>query len=159
VRIIGPDRPVNSYALADLSNAALIFATKMGVELSARGLPVIVAGEAWIRNKGVALEAASREDYFALLERLPLARLSPEQTERALRYAHHFFFRRMIPLANVAQRAGWPPYEIASTEYDALRPGADSGLDLICNGILTGAPFVFDGAAAALAQTSERALM
>jgi hypothetical protein len=30
------------------------------------------------------------------------------------------------------------------TRLDDLQPGADPGLDVICNGILTGSPFVFD---------------
>ena len=72
--------------------------------------------------------------------------------------AHHFFFRRMIPLADVSPRAGWPPYAIASLDYAVLREGADAGLDLVCRGILEGAPFVYDGEIAA-PSSPERALI
>jgi hypothetical protein len=63
------------------------------------GIPVIVAGEAWIRNTGVTIDVGSQEEYFRALDRLPLpGRLPPETVRRARQYAFHFFFRRMIPI-------------------------------------------------------------
>ena len=50
---------MSTYALMSLCNAAIIYGTKMGVELTSVGLPVIVAGEAWIRNKGLTHDASS----------------------------------------------------------------------------------------------------
>ena len=77
----------------------LIYATKTGVELAAMGIPVVVAGEAWVRNKGITTDVTTREEYRAVLASLPVgARLGREQHERAERYAFHFFFRRMIPV-------------------------------------------------------------
>jgi hypothetical protein len=61
VRVVAADDPLNTYALADACDSVLIYGTKMGVELAARGIPVIVAGEAWIRNKGLAEQADTRE--------------------------------------------------------------------------------------------------
>ncbi len=48
---------MSTYALMSLCNSAIIYGTKMGVELTSVGLPVIVAGEAWIRNKGLTHDA------------------------------------------------------------------------------------------------------
>ena len=144
VRVIAADDPLNTYALADACDSVLIYGTKMGVELTARGIPVIVAGEAWIRNKGIAQQADTRQQYFELLERLPAGkRLTEQQQERALKYAFHFFFRRMIPLQIVRARPGWPPYAIAVETIDELKPGACPGLDIVCRGILDGEPFVW----------------
>ena len=56
---------MSTYALMSLCNAAIIYGTKMGVELTSVGLPVIVAGEAWIRNKGLTHDASSPEEYLA----------------------------------------------------------------------------------------------
>ena len=142
---IGPESPLGTYAAMAKCNAAIIYGTKTGVELAATGLPVIVAGEAWIRGKGVTLDAASADDYFALLDRLPLpARLDAATTERALKYAYHFFFRRMIPLDCVEPQPGsWPPFRIAIDGRDALLPGRSRGLDIVCDGIVDGAPFVY----------------
>jgi hypothetical protein len=37
----------------------------------------------------------------------------------------------------------WPPYRIAIERLDDLLPGRDAGLDVICDGILAGSPFVY----------------
>ena len=146
VRIVAADDPLNTYALADACDSVLIYGTKMGVELTARGIPVIVAGEAWIRNKGIAEQADTREQYFALLDQLPVRRrLDEAQQERALKYAYHFFFRRMIPLRFVRARPGWPPFQISVGNLDELKPGACPGLDIVCRGILEAAPLVWIG--------------
>ena len=73
----------------------------------------------------------------------PDKRLNEQQQERALKYAFHFFFRRMIPLQIVRARPGWPPYAIAAETIDELKPGACPGLDIVCRGILDGEPFVW----------------
>jgi hypothetical protein len=144
VFVIPPTSRVSSYVLAERCDASIIYGTKMGVELSSRGIPVIVAGEAWIRGKGITQDADGREDYYRLLDRLPIrGRMSSEATNRARRYAYHFFFRRMIPLASVASRAGWPPFEVRVDNLNELKPGEDLGLDVICDGILLGRPFVY----------------
>jgi hypothetical protein len=115
----------------------------MGVELTSVGMPVIVAGEAWIRNKGLTHDASSPQDYFAILDRLPFAgRLEPDQLALARRYAYHFFFNRMIPLPYVEPKAGYPIYRLKLDHYRQLLPGASPGLDTICDGILGKGPFV-----------------
>jgi hypothetical protein len=126
-------------------NAVIIYGTKTGVELASVGKSVIVAGEAWIRNKGITRDASSRAEYFRLLDELPLhdPDLAPATVERARRYAYHFFFRRMIPLRSIRLTGGWPPFQVAIPDAGALRPGADPGLDVICDGILHGTPFIY----------------
>jgi hypothetical protein len=123
----------------------------MGVELTSVGLPVIVAGEAWIRNKGITYDASSPREYFDILAQLPFpGRLGSSQLARARRYAYHFFFNRMIPLAFIEPKAGFPVYRLKLDRIEQLLPG-DSGLDTICDGILSHRPFV-------LGQTASRAV-
>jgi Capsule polysaccharide biosynthesis protein len=142
VIIIPPDSAASSYMLAEHANAVLIYGTKMGVELAAVGIPVIVAGEAWVRNKGLTIDATSKAHYFELLARLPFAeRIDAERRERALAYAHHFFFRRMIPIGFVQPVPGPRRFTVAIAQLDELMPGFDPGLDVICAGILRGSPF------------------
>jgi hypothetical protein len=52
----------------------------------------------------------------------------------------------MIPLQFVRARSGWPPFEIAASTLEALKPGACAGLDIVCRGILEGAPFLWEHA-------------
>ena len=66
--VVPPESGISTYALMSLCNAAIIYGTKMGVELTSVGLPVIVAGEAWIRNKGITHDASSPEEYFRILD-------------------------------------------------------------------------------------------
>ena len=141
--VVPPESGLSTYALMSLCNAAIIYGTKMGVELTSVGLPVIVAGEAWIRNKGITLDASSPEEYIRLLAQLPFKeRLSPPQLARARRYAYHFFFNRMIPLPFIEPKAGYPIYRLKLERLQQLLPGASPGLDTICEGILAKAPFV-----------------
>ncbi len=52
-----------------LCDAVLIYGTKTGVELSSRGIPVVVAGEAWVRGKGHHRSThAPQEEYFGILD-------------------------------------------------------------------------------------------
>jgi hypothetical protein len=141
--VVPPDSDMSTYVLMSLCNAAIIYSTKMGVELTSVGLPVIVAGEAWIRNKGVTHDASSPADYFRILEQLPFPeRLGPAQLARARRYAYHFFFNRMIPLPFIEPKAGYPIYRLKLDRLRQLLPGESQGLDTICDGILGREPFV-----------------
>ena len=144
VFVVPPDSPMSTYAAAEACDAVIIFGTKTGVELTSLGIPVIVAGEAWIRNKGLTTDAASAEDYFRILERLPFrARMPEPMVQRARKYAYHFFFRRMIPIDQVEPTGGQPQFRLAIDTVDDLRPGRSAGLDVICDGILRGTPFVY----------------
>ena len=140
--VVPPESGISTYGLMSLCNAAIIYGTKMGVELSSVGIPVVVAGEAWIRNKGITYDASSPEEYFRILAQLPFAgRLADGQLARARRYAYHFFFNRMIPLPFIEPKAGFPVYRLKLDRLQQLLPG-DTGLDTICDGILGRRPFV-----------------
>jgi len=141
--VVPPESDMSTYALMSLCNAAIIYGTKMGVELTSVGLPVIAAGEAWIRNKGLTHDASTPAEYFRILQQLPFAeRLGAGQLARARRYAYHFFFNRMIPLPFIDPKAGFPIYRLKLDRLQQLLPGAAPGLDTICDGILRRRPFV-----------------
>jgi hypothetical protein len=143
VHVIPPESPVSTYAAMMQCDSVIIYGTKTGVELTAVGVPVIVGGEAWIRNKGLMLDASSPQEYFRILDQLPIGRRNPDsQTELARKYAYHFFFRRMIPLPFMRQ-GGPALYEVAIKGLDDLMPGQHPGLDVVCDGVLKGTPFVY----------------
>lgn len=145
VFVIRPESQVSTYAIIEQCDTVIIYNTKTGIEASSVGIPVIVAGEAWIRNKGFTSDASSPEAYRQLLNRLPLSkRMSPEQLQRARKYAFHFFFRRMIPLPfirPVEPKAAKMQLDIK--HVNELAPGKVKGLDVICDGILTGSEFEY----------------
>jgi hypothetical protein len=148
VFVIPPESSISTYVTMLRCNAVVIYGTKTGVELTSEGVPVIVCGEAWIRNKGLTVDARSPEEYYGLLDRLPgPGRLSRETIDRARRYAYHFFFRRMVPVTSIAPATGMiarqVKYRVGVRELGDLQPGRDPGLDVICEGILSGRPFVY----------------
>ena len=148
VHVIPPTSRLSSYTLAEMSRASIIYGTKMGVEIAAMGTPLIVAGETFNRGKGYSYDVETREQYFALLDRvLELPRNSPEMVERARKYAYHFFYRRMIdlPLFNVADGFRLTKVSLTFDDLNALAPGKVGALDHICQGIMDGVtPFVYD---------------
>jgi hypothetical protein len=144
VFIIPPESNSSTYAAMEACDSVLIYGTKTGVELSSRGIPVIVAGEAWVRGKGVTLDASTPKEYFQLLDDLPLGRrLDPDTVRRARMYAYHFFFRRMIPLPVRLAEGKAVPFEIEIGGLRDLLPGRNVGLDVVCDGILSGSPFIY----------------
>lgn len=144
VFVISPESQISTYVMMAQCNAVIIYGTKTGVELTSMGVPVIVGGEAWIRNKGLTQDARSVEEYFQILDRLPFSQaLDPATIERGRKYAYHFFFRRMIPVAAIEPTAEAKSYQIQFSSLDDLLPGKDPGLDTICNGILYGSDFIY----------------
>ncbi len=146
--VVPPESELSTYTLMSLCNSVIIYGTKTGVELTSRGIPVIVAGEAWIRNKGLTCDASSPDEYFRILDGLPFsAGLDAGMVARARRYAYHFFFNRMIPLPFIEPHAGNSIYRLKLDSVRHLLPGESAGLDTICNGILGRAPFILGGGA------------
>ena len=70
VFIIPPESQISTYALMDMCNAVAIYNTKTGIEVASEGIPTIVAGEAWIRGKGFAIDVNSlKKEYFKIFVR------------------------------------------------------------------------------------------
>lgn len=144
IHIIPPTSSISTYAVMSQCNTVIIYGTKTGVELSSMSIPVIVAGEAWVRNKGITMDATSREEYLRLLNRLPLdCRLDEATTLRARKYAYHFFFRRMIPLEFAKPSLGDVTFVLDLDTLRSLAVGRSKGLDVICNGILDKTEFIY----------------
>lgn len=144
VFIIPPESRASTYAVMASCNAVIIYGTKTGIELASLGIPVVVAGEAWVKNKGISIDASSSEEYLKILDRLPFNDgLDKRTIERARKYAYHFFFRRMIPLECMEPTGTHPPFRLKLNDLNGLMPGRSNGLDVICKGILEGSEFIY----------------
>jgi hypothetical protein len=143
--VVAPDSKLNTYYLMEACNAVIIYWTKTGVELTSLGMPLIVAGEAWIRNKGITIDPETRKAYFDELDRLPLNhRPSEALIQRARQYAYHFFFRRMIQVEVIRPTQSAYSFSIRVNSLEELMPDQHAGLDVICNGILSGRDFIYE---------------
>jgi hypothetical protein len=70
--------------------------------------------------------------------------MSPALIQRARQYAYHFFFRRMIPVEVIRPSSSAYSFFIDVNTLDDLMLGKNAGLDVICNGILTGQDFIYE---------------
>lgn len=144
IYIIPPESHISTYIVMEKCNSVIIYGTKMGVELTSLGIPVIVAGEAWIRNKGVTYDIGSINEYYNLLKNLPFNKQLDKKTiTRAQKYAFHYFFRRMIPIQCIDPSIIKNPYRINLSNIKNIYPGFDEGLDIICDGIINGFDFIY----------------
>jgi hypothetical protein len=96
IHLVRPDEPVNTYDIVDIADLGLVYTTTVGMEMTMRGIPVIVAGQTHYRNRGFTHDPGSWEEYFkkldSLLTDLESARLTQEQVELSWRYAYLFLF-------------------------------------------------------------------
>lgn len=97
ISVIKPDSNISTYSLIEKSRAVIVYNTKTGIEAAYKNKPVIVAGESWLRGKGIGWDAHDAQDYLGILDlfQRPIE-MSPIQSKKAKQYAYHFFFRRMI---------------------------------------------------------------
>jgi hypothetical protein len=96
VRIISATDTTSSYDLARHCIASIVYNTKLGIELPPMGIPVIVAGDCWIRGKGFSYDVDGAGDLAAFVRQGETLHVSAEQRERALQFAHYFYYRRCI---------------------------------------------------------------
>ncbi|MBI2617109.1 capsule biosynthesis protein [Candidatus Gottesmanbacteria bacterium] len=143
IKIIPPESTISTYAVMEKCNAVIIYNTKTGIELSPLGIPMIVCGESWIRNKGFSIDVTSKKEYKKILDKLPFKKkLTDRQVNMAKKYAFHFFFRRMIPLPFIESKEKFT-FTLNLEGLHDLLTGKYPGLTTMCDGILKGTPFVF----------------
>ncbi len=138
VRFVSAADALSSYALIDISDLLLTYTTTVGLEAAARGKPVAVAGDTHYRGRGFTIDISGAQDLARVIELEP-TELPATNAEGALRYAHMFFFRAMIPFPLIELQDG--KVRRAPRGVAALAPGADPYLDWICDRILDGEDF------------------
>jgi capsule polysaccharide export protein KpsC/LpsZ len=141
VRVIGPEESLNSYALVSLLDAATVYTSKIGFELAYRGIPVVVAGMAFYRNRGFTFDASSPEEYFDYLSdvaRLKAIHECEGYSDMAMRFSY-FFFQKYIDVSFVR----WKFQKHLALNIESLAeimPGANHSMDTICDMVLNDRP-------------------
>jgi hypothetical protein len=145
VFIVEAENTISTYPLMDKCNSVIIYGTKMGIELPVKNFPVIVCGEAFIRNKKIAIDINSKNHYLEVLNKLPFKDYQVDIT-RAKKYAYHFFFRRMITVKSVVDQADveWPSININKNLNKILDERSDPGLEKIIECFENGSDFIFN---------------
>lgn len=138
VRFVSAEHALSSYALLDVSDLTLTYTTTVGLEAAVRGKRVAVAGDTHYRGRGFTIDLTKPDD-LARVMGLQTTPPSADEVEMAIRYAHMFFFRAMIPLPLLESQDNKVRQFPRSAA--ALAPEADPYLDWICARILDGGHF------------------
>ena len=107
--IVKPLDKISTYAIIEESDLAIIYGTKTGLEIAAMGKPLLIAGEAWSRNKGVGIEPSSKDEYFKTLNDFEVDHNSLYRNQtRGLELAYYFFFRKLIQIQSIRPITFYP---------------------------------------------------
>jgi len=137
VTVVGPDDPMNSYALAAASDVGLVYTSTMGLEMACAGIPVVVAGATHFGRRGFTWDPPDAQSYWQTVNRLlsGAERLDPGRRELAERYAHLFFFRFHQTIASL-EEPGQSRVRLRNSAATAIGGGSDPGLDRVVGAVL-----------------------
>jgi hypothetical protein len=141
VRVLQADDPTSSYVLMDEAVLGFVYSSTVGLELAARGVPVLVAADTHYRGRGFTIDPNTEHDYWTEADRL--ISNPPDMQERdrirelARRYAVLLFFRFHNVLGAVTEDGRSSP-RIRAVQASDLDPGGDPALDRVVEGILNG---------------------
>lgn len=138
IEVVSAEDPQSTYELIENAKVVLIFNTKTGIEAAYRRKPVVVAGEAWIKGKGFSYDAYSPREYLDILTRNRDNDLvmSDDMHERAVKYAYHFFFKRMIRIELFSGKSAKDFFPDRKISWSEMLGEGDVNFQEICNAIL-----------------------
>jgi hypothetical protein len=145
VRVVPSEDPTSSYVLMDIASFGMVYTSTVGLELAARGVPVVVAADTHYRGRGFTIDVSSPEAFRAAADALLSA--PPDGVEHARvrelarRYAA-LFFLRFHNVLNAVSEDGRSRPRIRVTSAEDLDPGRDAALDRLVGGILDGTSVV-----------------
>jgi hypothetical protein len=95
-RIVAPTDDISTYSIMEISDLGIVFASTTGLEMALRGISVVCGNPSQHYNrKGFTIDAPSRQEYFAAVDRIirnpRSGRLTSRQAELACCYADLYF--------------------------------------------------------------------
>ena len=145
--LIKPEDRISSYKVLEKCEYIFIYGSRIGIELAARGKKIIVCGEGFIRNKNIALDIESKENYQKILEQISQNKLKFDNFDivRAKKYAYHFFFRRMFQFKSIKERSNkWPNFTISENFIKYLKDGSDLALEKTSSSIINDKDYILE---------------
>ncbi len=139
VKIVMPDKKINSYQLINISRACLVHTSTISLEAAIRGKPVLMCGGGIFYGHDFTLNLPDADKYEAYLEKLLAEEISTEKMCLAYRFGFHHFIRMSIPFPLVSV-INVHHANINYKTLDSLLPGKDSSLDRVCVSVLFNEP-------------------
>jgi hypothetical protein len=146
--VVGPESPISSYVLGQMSAASVVYASTIGLELAAMGKPVVVAGAVHYAGRGFTLDVPTREAYASILRTaMAQASLDPTSSALAMQYAHFFFLSAALPFPLIDKSS---PGDVRLDPRFAqlLKEEEDASVGAICDALLHRLPVIAPRASA-----------
>ena len=141
VRVVPAEDPTDSYELLSMSELVLVYTSTLGIEATARGRRVIVAGTPHYAGRGFTQDIDRIESYAEAIDgAFARPHIGHEEQELARRYAYMLLFSYMTPFPWVIDTPR-ADRRLDLSSLSDLDPGKDASLDRLCDGILRGTPF------------------
>jgi hypothetical protein len=136
VRLLPPNTDVDTYALIDSLDAAVVYNSTVGLESAYRGVPVIVTGETHYRGYGFTIDPDTKAEYQQLLTNSEDISPPPETEILAQRYAHLLMVKRHTPFPFFV-RDETQRQQFKKVTADDTQPGAEP-LESLLSSMLRG---------------------
>lgn len=96
IKVLSAEVPINTYAIMQIANLGLVYASTAGLEMAVRGIPVVCGiSSQHFNQKGFTIDPENQEEYFSWIDRIlqnfPAFHLTPRQIELAWCYADVYF--------------------------------------------------------------------
>lgn len=130
--------------LLPYSKVLLVHTTSVGMEMAAKGIPVITSAKAPYRGFGFTYDPVSKKDYFDFLKNTLNDENEIEKTERielAYKFIYFYQFHYYSKLGLFEAEWGKEP-KINVKSAQELLPGKNIHLDYIIDSIINGQPIV-----------------
>ncbi|HEY7926342.1 MAG TPA: hypothetical protein VIG86_02850 [Candidatus Dormibacteraeota bacterium] len=141
VHVVGAQSSISSYPLMEMAAVGLVYTSTVGLEMAARGIPVVCAAATHYGRRGFTVDPPTTAEYWAEVERLvdrpPAAAERERMQGLARRYAHLFFFR-YHQFLDVVDEEGRSRPRVTVASAEDLAPGRHPALDRLMEGILDG---------------------
>lgn len=139
IKVIKMDDDISPLDFYNLLDGGVTVMGTGGLELSLKGKPVILAGDAHYSNKGFTYDAKDRENYKKLLNDTKATEmLDDEKRKLAAKYAYIYFIQKQIPLLPTISEE----LLINFSKLNYLFPGKNKFMDFICEKIVSGEDFI-----------------
>jgi hypothetical protein len=141
---LSPKVNLDIYQLFPIVNAGIVHTTTVGIEMAARGLPVITTASAPYSGFGFTVEPASEGEYFEVLRKTLMGEklLDPDE-QIGLSYKFIMFYQYHYYTKIDIMKYVWgetPRLKIRSIKD--LFPGKNIFLDYVADSIVDGLPIV-----------------